>query len=394
MKIALVQALTGPTASLGIDGQRGVLIAADDKKGQILGHAIDVINIDETTGGAVCGSGPGGTAAAQRIAADKSIVGVIGTSCSGDMVPAMPILSAAGYTVISGSNTSPFLTTVDGKTAAENYKPGYFRTAHNDTFQGGAAADCAFNTLGVTKAATINDGDPYTVGLAQAFENKFKANGGQVVDSAAVSKTQTDMHAVLTEIASKGAQLVYMPIFEPAGDFLAKQEKDVSGLSHTALQGADGLLSDTFVGSKGGTFAVPEVHDTPPAPKGKARGMYFSGPTVPTSGAYDSFLKKYLDRFGEAPIQAFHAHYYDAFNIMAAAIEKVAQKQSDGSLFIDRKKLRDAVAATKNFQGLTGTLSCNQFGDCGAPRIAVFQAGAAQKDLTAVKKNQICAPPA
>lgn len=381
LEIAVIESISGDTASLGTDQVRGVQIAVDDKGGKLLGFPIKLDGpFDDKC------AADGGTASAQQVVANKQIVGVIGTSCSGAAVPAMQILSPAGYTMISGSNTSPFLTTADEKTPGNAHQPGYFRTAHNDIFQGAAAANAAFNQLGVTKAATINDGDPYTVGLAGAFNDSFTKAGGTIVDATAVAKDQTDMHSVLTEIASKGAQLIYFPIFEPAADFIVKQAKDVSGLSNTALMGADGLLSDTYM-------KVPEVHDAPPAPKGTSRGMYFSGPTVPASGAYSAFVQKYTTKFGEAPIQAFHAHAYDAANMLFAAIEKVAVKLSDGSLFIDRQKLRDAVGATKDFQGLTGTLSCDQFGDCGAPRIAVFQATASTPDLASVKANVIVPPP-
>ena len=392
IKIAVLEAITGDGASLGTDQVRGVQIAVNDKGGKLLDHTIDIVQVDEA-GGQSCGTSGPGAEAAQKIAAQRDqIVGIIGSSCSGAAVPAMGILSPLGFTMISGSNTSPFLTTVDGTTPGESHKPGYFRVAHNDTLQGKAAADCVFKKLGASKAATVNDGDPYTVGLAQAFANSFKEDGGEVVDETAVAKTDTDMHAALTEIASKGAELVYLPIFQPAADFIAKQAKDVSGLANTALMAADGVLSDTYVGSKNGKFVIPEVHDTPPAPKGTARGMYFSGPIPPASGEYTTFLTKYKQQFGEAPIQAYHAHGYDAFNVMAAAIQKVAVKQSDGSLFIDRKKLRDAVQATKDFKGLTGSLTCDQFGDCASPRIAVFQATAETKDLTAVKDNIVCSP--
>jgi branched-chain amino acid transport system substrate-binding protein len=388
IKIAVIESISGDTASLGNDQVRGVQIAIDDKGGALLGHKVEIAGPYDDK----CAA-DGGTESAQKVAAAKAeIVAVIGTSCSGAAVPAMGILSPLGFTMISGSNTSPFLTSVGGN-EGENHKPGYFRVAHNDTFQGKAAADCAFKTLGVMKAATINDGDPYTVGLSGAFATSFKAAGGEVVDETAVAKTDTDMHAVLTEIASKGAELVYMPIFQPAADFLAKQARDVSGLSSTALMGADGLISDTYVGTKNGKFVIAQVHDTPPAPKGTDRGMYFSGPIPPASGAYTDFINKYKTKFGEAPIQAFHAHAYDSFNVLAAAIEKVAVKQSDGSLFIDRQKLRNAVQATSNFIGLTGSITCDQFGDCGAPRIAVFQATSKQADLTAVKANIICEPP-
>jgi branched-chain amino acid transport system substrate-binding protein len=392
IKIAILEAITGDGASLGTDQVRGAQIALDDQGGTLLGHKIELVQVDEA-GGQSCGTSGPGAEAGQKIAAQKDqIVGVIGSSCSGAAVPAMGILSPLGFTMISGSNTSPFLTTVDGTTPGENHKAGYFRVAHNDTLQGKAAADCALKTLGVSKAATINDGDPYTVGLAQAFAKSFKEAGGQVVDETAVAKTDTDMHAVLTEIASKGADLVFFPIFQPAADFIAKQAKDVSGLSSTAMMAADGVLSDTYVGSKSGKFVIPEVHDTPKAPKGTDRGQYFSGPLPPESGEYTTFLNTYKQKFGEDPIQAYHAHGYDAFNVMVAAVEKAAVKQSDGSLFIDRQKLRDAVQATKNFKGLTGSLSCDQFGDCASPRIAVFQATAKTADLTAVKANIVCQP--
>jgi branched-chain amino acid transport system substrate-binding protein len=391
IKFAVIEATTGDGASLGTDQVRGAEIAVDDRDGTLLDHKIELVKVDEA-GGQSCGTaGPGGEAA-QKVAAQKDqIVGIIGTSCSGAAVPAMGILSPLGFTMISGSNTSPFLTSVGGN-EGENHKPGYFRVAHNDEFQGKAAADCVFTTLGATKAATINDGDPYTVGLAQAFAKSFTEAGGEIVDETAVAKTDTDMHAVLTEIASKGAEIIFFPIFQPAADFIAKQAKDVAGLENTALMAADGVLSDTFVGSKSGAFVIPEVHDTPTGPKGTARGMYFSGPLPPTSGAYTDFLAKYKEKYGEDPIQAYHAHGYDAFNVLAAAVEKSAVKLSDGSLFIDRQKLRDAVQSTTNLTGLTGSITCNQFGDCASVRIAVFQATADTPDLVDVKANIICQP--
>ncbi len=69
----------------------------------------------------------------------------------------------------------------------------------------------------------------------------------------------------------------------------------------------------------------------------------------------------------------FHAHAYDAASIIFAAITKVAVKDADGTLHIGRKALRDAIYATKDFKGITGTLTCSQYGDCGAPVIAVYQ---------------------
>jgi branched-chain amino acid transport system substrate-binding protein len=72
----------------------------------------------------------------------------------------------------------------------------------------------------------------------------------------------------------------------------------------------------------------------------------------------------------------FHAHAYDATNILFSAIEAVATTDADGTTYVPKQALRDAVYATTDFPGLTGTLSCSDSGDCGAPIIAVYQVSA------------------
>lgn len=348
IKIAVLQVVSGANTSLGVDQVRGVQIAVDDKGGKLLDRDIQLVTEDE-----LCNA-EGGTTAAQKVVADPKIVGIVGTSCSGAAVPASQIMSRAGLTMISGSNTSPRLTSIAGQ-KADAWQAGYFRTAHNDEIQGAAAAAFAFNELKVTKAASIHDGDPYTQGLATAFNEAFKKLGGQIVKATAVNKGDTDMRPVLTEIAAAGPELIFFPIFQPEGDFIAKQSREIPGLQDKALlMGADGLLSDTYV-------VIPET-----------KGIYFSGPASPRGGAYDSFVAKYERKFGEKPIQAFHAHAYDAFNMLAAAIEEVADRSGD-RITIDRQRLRDAVSGTRDFQGITGSLTCDEFGDCADPKIDVVR---------------------
>lgn len=348
IKVAVFEAISGDVASLGEDQWRGVEIAVDDNGGELVGHPVELVKLDDGC------AAEQGTTGAQRIVADPAIVAVVGTSCSGAAIPAMEILSEEGLTMISGSNTSPLLTSIAGQEAAA-HKPGYFRTAHNDEIQGAAAANFVFSELGLTKAATIHDGDPYTEGLATSFGASFQELGGEIVLATSVDVAQKDMKPVLTEVAAAGAELVYFPIFQPAGDFIADQAKDIAGLEAAVLMGADGLLSDTYV-------VLPQTE-----------GMYFSGPAVPLGGPYDEFVAKYEEKYGEKPIQAFHAHAYDAFNVLAAAIEQVAVQDEDGTVHIDRQALRDAVGATSGFEGLTGTLTCDEFGDCADPKIDVVQ---------------------
>lgn len=374
IKIAVFEALSGDVASLGQDQLRAVEIAIDDLGGELLGHPLEIAGPFDD----LCNE-QGGTTGAQRIVADETIVAVVGTSCSGAAVPAMEILSEAGYSMVSGSNTSPILTSAGGVEGAA-HKPGYYRTAHNDEIQGRAAATFAFQELGVRKAATINDGDPYTQGLTAGFEAPFKEMGGEIVVSTAISKGDTDMRPVLTEIAAAGAELIFFPIFQPEGDFIVKQAREIEGLEDTALMGADGLLSDTFV------EPIPEVHQAPPGPNGTERGMYFSGPATPDTPGYREFVEKYRQKYGEDPIQAFHAHAYDAFMLIVEAIKKVAV-DVQGTLYIDRQALRDAIGQTSGYQGLTGTLTCDQFGDCADPKIQIFQATPDRKTLPEVKEN-------
>ena len=373
LRIATIQVISGDSASLGEDQVRGVELAIEDRGGELLGHPIDLQVEDGEC------LAEGGQAAAQAIVADPQMVGVVGTSCSGEAVPAGQIFQEAGIVMISGSNTSPYLTTYLGEEGSD-HQDIYFRTAHNDELQGAAAAQFALEELGVTKAASIHDGDPYTEGLAGVFNDEFEAGGGELVLATAISKGDTDMRPVLTEVAAAGAELVYFPIFEPEGPFIVEQSFDIQGLEDTALMGADGLLTDTFL-------EVPETRETPAGPNGTEPGMYFSGPTSPEGSEYQDFVARYEETYGEAPIAAFHAHAYDAANILFDSIEQVAQEQPDGTVVIGRGALLDTVGATEGFQGLTGTLSCDEFGDCADPTIQVFQLTADIQSLDALKRN-------
>jgi branched-chain amino acid transport system substrate-binding protein len=363
LEFGVIQVISGDTASLGEDQVRGIEIAVDDLGGEFRGHPIEMQVEDGQC------TAEGGTTAAQAIVSNEQNVGIIGTSCSGEAVPASQIMSEAGFTMISGSNTSPILTSVGGE-EGEAHQEGYFRTAHNDEIQGAAAARFVYEELGIGRAATINDGDPYTEGMTSAFGQSYEELGGTVTLATAVGPEDTDMRPVLTEVEASGAELIFFPIFQPAGDFVAKQAREI-GFQAKALMGADGLLSDTFV--------------TLPA----TEGMYFSGPETPSGQAYTEFVQKYEEAYGEPPIQAFHAHAYDATMILFEALEQVAVEEDDGTLNIDRQELRDAVGATEGYQGITGTLTCDEFGDCANIRIQVFQNTPQRKTIDQVRSEAL-----
>lgn len=339
--------VAGPDASLGEDTKRGVEIAIQDKGGKLLGHPIKLTGQDT-------GCGPeGGQAAATKIASDPTVVAAIGSNCSSAAKPGVPILWKAGIATVSPSNTAPYLT--DPKRGKEY--DGYLRTAHNDKIQGAVAAQFAFKKLGVKKAATIHDGSVYAEQLQAVFAEEFKKLGGTITAQEAVAPTDTDMRPVLTKIATGKPEFIYYPIFIAAAGHITRQAKEVAGLEKVYLMSADGSFSPDFYKAAGEA----------------AVGMFHSSPDFSAfAGGYKDFLAKHQKKYGEKPIAPFHAHGYDAAMMIFNAIEKTAVKDGD-TLYVCRQKLRDALYATKGMKGLTGTITCNQYGDCADPRIAVYQ---------------------
>jgi len=359
---------SGATSFLGEDSQGGIEIALMERDGMVLDHEVELVVEDS-----LC-SAEGGQAAAQRIAADETIVGVIGTNCSGAAQGALPIISEAGMLMISSSNTSPSLTNDDTE-AGGAWLPGYYRTGHNDLFQGAMAAQFAIEVLGAESIATIHDGDPYTEGLATVMADTFAEMGGTVAFAGAVSKGDTDMTAILTEIAAEAPDAVYFPVFEPESNFIAAQLATTPGLEDAVMITADGSLVASFPENTGEA----------------AIGVYMSGPSV-SGEAYEAFLATWDEEFGGVPPSGFHAHAYDATNLLLAAVEAVAMVEEDGSLVIGRQALRDAMDAVEGYEGLTGVLTCQDespyAGDCATGEaLAVFQ-------ITEAEVNEDSWPPA
>ena len=345
IKIAYAMVTSGPNGSLGIDSERGMEIAVEDMGGELLGHPIEIVG--EDTG---C-SPEGGQAAASKLASDSSLFAVVGTTCSSEARVGAPIITGAGMSMISPSNTAPDLTD------PAKHVAGYFRTAHNDKVQGRVAAEFVYNDLGLKKAATIHDGSVYAQGLVTAFAENFKALGGEIVSEQAVNVGDTDMRPVLTTVAAAGPELIYYPIFIAEGGFVTAQAKEVPGLENVKLMGADGLFSPDFVNAAGDA----------------AKGMYLSSPDFGAFGdQYQEFVKKYQEKYGEPPLSTYHAHAYDATSMIVAAVKQVATQDGD-SLVIGKQALRDVIAATKDFKGLTGNLTCDPNGDCADPKIAVYE---------------------
>jgi branched-chain amino acid transport system substrate-binding protein len=341
--------ITGANSSLGLDSQYGVELALDYYSDQafdgtnavIAGHTVELSPEDDGC------SAEGGTAGANRLAADAQIVAVIGTSCSSAALDvADQIFSDKGISIVSPSNTGPALTD------PAKHKPFYLRTAHNDSIQGAAVANFAYNELGVRTAATIHDGSPYAEGLQGVFADVFASLGGTITTQEAVQVGQTDFNPVLTAIAAGEPEFLYYPIFVAEGGLITQQARQTPGLEATLFAGSDGMFTPDWINAAGAE---------------NAEGVYISGPDLSAlSGDMafytGTFIPAYTEKYG-APQSVFHAHAWDATNMILAAIESVAIDQ-DGTLYIPRTALKDALFATSGMVGITGTLDCNENGDC------------------------------
>ena len=358
IQLASLLSITGETAYLGTDSNNGVNLAIDyldgtfdATPGQLLEHDVTLQQEDDGC------SAEGGQAGATALAANPDIVAVIGTSCSSAALGvADTILGDKGILLISPSNTNP------GLTSEEAHQPFYLRTAHNDKIQGAIVADFVFTKLGIDSAATINDESPYADGLAAAFRDNFEALGGKITDVEQVSSTDTDLGPVFTNIAATDPGVVYGPNFDPVCSLSYTQGSDILAKG-TVQIGSDGCLATSF----------PETVGDPI----KDFDYYASSPDVTAFQGGDFYKNEYspayTDQFGK-PTSVFNAHAFDATNILFDAIEAVAVDDGSGNLTISRTALKDAIFATSDYEGVTGTITCTPLGDCATDvTIGVFE---------------------
>ena len=375
IQIRSVNAISEEVADFGLPIQRGAELGVADY-GTV--HGFDV---DLGTGFDGQCTNFGGVSAGQAIAKDETVIGVIGTSCSGAAAGAAPLITGAGMVMISPGNTSPALTSDLAGTPGENYHVGYYRTAHNDLFQGRVMAEFVYDKLGLVTAAAVHDGDPYTRGLAEAFADAFEALGGTNTGFTAVNKDDTDMVPVLLELAGDNPEALFFPVFQPAGDYIAEQAPTVEGLENVQLFSADGL-------------AVAEFLSLP-----QSVGIHFSGPDTrygenvnqSTGKTAEEFLAAYQTAYGEPPTSSFWAHAYDATTLLLDAITAASYVTDEGVLMIDRAGVREFLNNVDGYQGLIGEITCDEFGDCGPQKITVVHHVANTDNIDATMNNVVYA---
>lgn len=364
VKIGVLQSLSGRTAPLGQEQVRGLELALDKRKGQILGHPI-ALQMEDTG----CTS-EGGANAVLKILADPEVIAIFGTTCSGAARTVSHAMSEAGLTMISGNNSAPFLTSIGGK-AAPDWHSGYFRTANNEETAGKAAAVFAFQMLHVRRVALINDGDIYTRGLTDGFKQAFEGLGGRIVIDTSINKGEIVMQPVLTAVKNTGAELVFFPLFQPEGNLILLQAKEIPEYKNIILMSDGALIENTF---------IQDVRE-------KGKGMYFVGPAGPKGSEVDKLAFLYKTKYSASPANHYYLRAYDAALLLFAAIEKAAIQEPGGTIHLGREALRKSLYATVDFQGLTGKLTCDKYGDCSRPAFNILRLDDPDAGVAALQEN-------
>jgi len=339
IKIGQAGPMTGDYAAFGIDIARGAELAVKEMP-TIKGFEVEFVTEDTQ------GSPEQGAAVANKFSADPQMVGIEGHVFSGSTEAAIPIYEKAGIVMVSPSATTPSLTELGSEV--------FNRVAFTDLQQGEFAANYLYETLGVRNIVTMHDGGAYGQGLAAFVGETFTAMGGTVLGTEAITPGETDYSAPLAAISALGPELIYFGGYDSDAAVLVSQMAG-AGLVDTLFFGCDGTYGENYINLAG------------PA----AEGTFSTYVPIPESDAFAKFRDAYKADYGDeqGALSPFSPHGHDSMAVILAAIEKVAVVQDDGSLAIPRKALADTVRATKNFPGLTGTITCSAKGECAAAAV-------------------------
>lgn len=334
IKIGMGAPMTGDNAQFGVDISQAAKIAVQDA-GDFQGFKFELVTQDDG------GTGEGGAAVANKLVSDPTVVAIEGHIFSGATAAAIPIYEKAGLPMMSPSATNPDLTKSGSKV--------FNRVAFTDAAQGKFAAEYIYNNLGKRKIAVMHDGQTYGKGLADVVAAHFKELGGEVVDEVSITPNETDYTAPLSSIAAKKPEVLYYGGYVQEAVVLVNQMSQ-SGLSGVIFYGCDGTYGADFIARTGKN----------------GEGAYAVALVPPATDAVTKFNTAYKNAYGKeaGSLSPYSWNAYDAAAVLIEAIKKVAYVGDDGSLVVPHGALVDAVRATKDYKGLSGTITCDATGEC------------------------------
>jgi branched-chain amino acid transport system substrate-binding protein len=320
IQVGFFGALTGPTATFALSGKNGSALGAEEinAAGGVLGKRIEFVVEDDR------GEASEAASVVSKLITRDHVVALIGENASSRTLAAAPIAQSYGVPIISPSSTNVDVTK----------KGDYvFRVCFIDSYQGGVLSSFAFRTLKARTAAILVDArNDYSVGLAAAFREGFEKEGGRVVGELKYAEGDSDFSAQLTAIRALHPDVLVVPGYYTDAGLVARQARSL-GVGATLL-GADGWDSPKLAEIGG-----PAVE-----------GSYFSNhySVDDPSPAVRRFVVAYNKRYGADP-DSIAALSYDAVRLLADAIRRAGSTEG--------KRVRDALADTRDFEGVTGRIT-------------------------------------
>ncbi len=348
--------LTGNDATFGQSTKKGVELALDEltasAQGKIGGLPVRAVAEDDQ------GRAEEAATVVQKLINQDQVVAVIGEVASSRSLAAAPICQAAGVPMISPSSTNPAVTEKGDF---------IFRMCFIDPFQGTVMAKFTAQNLGLKRVAILKDlKSDYSVGLAKFFTDAFQQLGGTIVAEQTYSAGDQDFRAQLTALKAKNPQAIFLPGYYTEAGLIARQAKEL-GIAAPIL-GGDGWESDQLIQIGGDAL----------------NGCYYSNHFAvdnPDPRLQD-FIRKFKTKYGADP-DAIAGLAYDAATVLFQSMQKLSE--SDPAAFKglsatkagspDRKaatrKLRDLIATTTNFPGVTGNITLDEHRNASKPAVVL-----------------------
>jgi branched-chain amino acid transport system substrate-binding protein len=340
--------MTGDTATFGQSSHKGTQMAIDEinAAGGVNGRTLELHYEDDQS------KAPEAATAVQKLLDRDKVVAVIGEVASGNSLAAAPICQSKQAPMISPASTNPRVTEVG------DY---IFRVCFIDPFQGTVMAKFAAKELKLKRIAVFKAQDrPYSTGLAANFITAFKGLGGEIVADESYSSTDNDFKGSLTSIKGQSPDGVFIPGYYNEVGTIGRQAREL-GIK-APLLGGDGWDSPKLFEAAGGAL----------------EGCYFSNHYSPEDKS--PVIQDFIQRFkaknsGEVP-DAMAALGYDAAKILGDAMKRA--KSLSGA------DLRDALAATKDYPGVTGKITINEQRNAVKPAVVLQIKGSTYHYVTTI----------
>jgi len=293
-----------------------------------------------------------GTSVANLLVTEPRLVAVVGHMCSGATIAASEVYQEARIPMVSASATAKEVVTRDLDVVN--------RTVFSDLAQATVDSRYIYTELGVTKVAVLHDNSDYGKGLATLFSDAFvNEMGGELVgEMQGIDPAEENYRPVLTVLSGEEPELVFFGGYANEAAKLTSQMKEL------------GMESLFF--SDDGAYVQSYLDLTGEDSEGAYASSVLKGGDEEANA---EFATLYEETFGIKPedLGPYHAQSYDATNIILEALKQVAVLDDDGNLVIDREELIKAVRATKDYDGLSGMITCNENGDCATGLIQVYK---------------------